>query len=56
MFLGVLHDSPIPRYERQLENIEELALDTIRRKKGVNITKKELRLILEALYEYRVID
>jgi len=56
MFLGVLNDSQIPRYERQLENVEELVLDTIRRKKDVNITKKELELILEALYEFRVID
>ena len=56
VFYGVLNDAPIPRYERQLENVEELVLDTIRRKKDVNITKKELRLILEALYEYRVID
>lgn len=56
MFLGVLNDCPIPRYERQLENVEELVLDTIRRKKDVNISKKELHLILEALYEFRVID
>lgn len=56
MFLGVLNDSPTPRYEKQLENVEELVLDTIRRKKGVYINKKELRLILETLYEFRVID
>jgi len=56
LFLGVLHDSQIPRYEKQLENVEELVLDTIRRKKGVHISKKELHLILEALYEFRVID
>ncbi|WP_341323437.1 hypothetical protein NSQ62_08160 [Solibacillus sp. FSL H8-0523] len=56
MFLGILNDSPIPRWERQLENVDELVLDTIKRKKGVDITKKELHLILEVLYEYRVID
>lgn len=56
MFYGVLRDAPIPRYERQLENVEELVLDTIRRKKNVHISKKELHLILEALYEYRVIE
>ena len=56
MFFGVLNDSPTPRYERQLENVEELVLDVIRHKKGVHITKKELHLILEALYEFRVID
>ena len=56
MFYSVLKDAETPRYERQLENVEELVLDTIRRKKGVNVTKKELRLILDALYEYRVID
>lgn len=56
VFISVLHDAPIPRYEKQLENVEELVLDTIRRKKGVVINKKELRLILDALYEFRVID
>ena len=56
MFKGVLYDAPIPRYEQQLDNVEELVLDTIRRKKDVNITKKELHLILDALYEFRVID
>ena len=56
MFYSVLRDAETPRYERQLENVEELVLDTIRRKKDVHITKKELHLILEALYEYRVID
>ena len=56
MFYGVLHDTAIPSYERQMENVEELVLDTTRRKKDVNITKKELHLILEALYEFRVID
>jgi hypothetical protein len=52
----ILSDTPIPRYERQLQNVDELVLHTIREKKGVNISKKELNLILEALYEYRIID
>lgn len=56
VFLSVLRDAPIPRYEKQLENVEELVLDTIRRKKGVYINKKDLRLILDVLYEFRVID
>lgn len=49
-------NEPIPRYERQLENVNHLVLHTIQDKKGVNITMKELNLILEALYEYRVIE
>ena len=45
----------LPRYERQLENVEELVLDTIR-KKGVNLTRKELDQVLQALHEWRVIE
>lgn len=44
-----------PRYERQLENVSHLVLDTIKRK-GVRINMEELNLILEALYEWRVVD
>lgn len=51
-----LRDEPIPRYERQIENVDELVLHTIRDKKDVNITKKELYKILDALYEWRVIE
>lgn len=56
MFFGVLNDAPIPRYERQLENVDKLVLDTIVNKRGVYINEKELRIILEVLYEFRVID
>jgi len=45
-----------PRFERQLENVEELVLHTIQEKKNVNINKRELHRILDALYEFRVID
>lgn len=44
-----------PRYERQMENVRYLVLDTIKRK-GVRINMEELDLILEALYEWRVVD
>lgn len=52
----LLRDNPIPRYERQMDNVDHLILNTIREKKGVNISMKELNLILEALYEWRVLD
>ncbi|WZL56113.1 hypothetical protein SP3_00054 [Bacillus phage fHSPT3] len=52
----LLRDNPIPRYERQMNNVDHLVLNTIREKKGVNISMKELNLILEALYEWRVLD
>lgn len=48
-------DEKIPRYERQLENVNHLVLDTIR-KKNVYINMKELETILNVLYEYRVIE
>ena len=51
-----LYNYEPPRYERQLKNVEESVLHTIKDKKGVDITKKELELILEALYEWRIID
>lgn len=52
----VSRDNDIPRYERQLKNVDELVLRTIKEKKNIYITKKELYKILDTLYEYRVID
>jgi hypothetical protein len=49
-------DEKIPRYERQLENVNHLVLNTIIHEKNVNITMDELKRILEALYEWRVVD
>ena len=52
----MLFDSkPQTRYEKQLENVDHLVLETIR-KKNVNLTRKELNAVLEALWEWRVID
>ncbi|MNP49408.1 hypothetical protein D3C76_1435910 [compost metagenome] len=51
----ILYDKPIPRYERQLQNVDELVLETIRNK-DVFISKKDLQKILESLYEWRVIE
>lgn len=56
MFFSVMTDPPIPRYERQLENVNHLVLHTIQDKKNIQITMKELDDILKVLYEYRVID
>lgn len=53
---GFLNDKETPRYERQLKNVNHLVLHTIRDKKDVDITMDELEKILEALYEFRVID
>ncbi|MCB5367009.1 hypothetical protein LIP24_10215 [Collinsella aerofaciens] len=44
-----------PRYERQLENVNHLVLDTIN-KKGVYLNMKQLETILKCLYEWRIID
>lgn len=55
MLFTSFDDKPIPRYERQLENVDELVLNTIH-KKGVYLGKSDLKKILEALYEWRVID
>jgi hypothetical protein len=46
----------IPRYERQLQNVNHLVLNTINREKQVNLTEKELNRVLAALYEWRIID
>jgi len=56
MFSSLFNDQPVPRYEKQLRNVDELVLHTIRDKKGVYINKKELNLILEALFEWRIIE
>lgn len=45
-----------PRYKKQMENVEYLVLDTIQKKKEVNINMDDLRSILDALWEWRLID
>lgn len=52
----LLYYNGAPRYERQLQNVDELVLHTLSTKKGVYVTKKELLLILETLHEFRVIE
>jgi DNA-binding transcriptional regulator YhcF (GntR family) len=54
--MGSSYDKDRPRYERQIQNVDELVLNTIREKKHVNITKKEMYQILDALYEWRVVE
>lgn len=44
------------RYEKQLENVEHLVLNTIQEKKNIDISMKDLYEILEVLHEYRVVD
>lgn len=44
-----------PRYERQMENVSHLVLDTIS-KKGVYLNMTQLETVLAALYEWRVIE
>lgn len=46
----------LPRYERQLKNVDELVLHTIKDKHDISISKKELYSVLEVLFEYRVIE
>ncbi len=51
-----LYEDKTPRYEKQLQNVQYLVLDTIH-KKGVGyVDLKDLEKILEALYEWRIID
>jgi hypothetical protein len=45
----------IPRYEKQLENVEYLVLADIK-KKNVSLSKEELFQVLEVLHTWRVID
>lgn len=40
----------IPRYERQLQDVEELVMH------DAKISKERLYEVLEVLYEYRIID
>ena len=56
MFSYLFNDTSIPRYERQLQNVDELVLHTLRDKKNINLTKKELNSVLEVLWEWRVIE
>lgn len=53
---GWLSSEPLRRYELQMQNVDELVLHCIKDKKGVDITKEELNLILEALYEWRIVE
>jgi len=56
MFSYLFNDTSIPRYERQLQNVDELVIHSLKDKKGINLTKKELLLVLETLWEWRVIE
>lgn len=49
-------DEKIPRYERQLQNVEYLVLETIHKKGVTYVNMKDLEKILEALHEWRVIE
>lgn len=49
-------DEKEPRYERQFKNVNHLVLNTIREKKKVNIDMDELEKILDALYEWKIMD
>lgn len=44
------------RYERQIDNVDHLVLNTLQTKHNISIGMKELYQILGVLYEYRVID
>lgn len=55
MFIGA-NKNDLPRYERQIWNVDELVLNTIRKEKNVQISKSQMYDILEVLYDYRVID
>lgn len=50
------NNSNLPRYERQFKNVNHLVLHTIQEKKDVHINMNELEKILDALYEWRIID
>lgn len=50
------HNNLEHRYEKQLDNVEHLVLNTIREKKNININIKDLYDILEVCHDYRVID
>lgn len=56
MIFGFNDDKDLPRYERQLKNVNHLVLNTLREKKNVYIDMDDLEKILDTLYEFRVID
>lgn len=55
MWWGWATEKEVPRYVRQMENVDQLVLDTIN-KKGVYMNMKQLEIVLDCLYEWRVID
>lgn len=45
-----------PRFQKQINNVNHLVLETLRKKHNILLSEKELNKILETLYEFRVID
>lgn len=56
MVFGFTNDKELPRYKQQMKNVNHLVLHTIQDKKNININMSELEKILDALYEWRIID
>lgn len=51
-----LSNSPITKFERQLEYQEELVLHDINKDHSTKISKERLREVLKILHEFRVVD
>lgn len=49
-------DNEIPRYKRQMENVEFLLLDTVKKKTDLNMDIDQLRIICDTLFEWRIMD
>lgn len=56
LFSSTRYNNLEHRYEKQLDNVDHLVLNTIREKKNVYINMEELYKILEVCHDYRVID
>lgn len=44
------------KYEKQLDNVDHLVLNTITEKKNIQISMRDLYEILKVCHDYRVID
>lgn len=56
MLFPLKFNNEVHRYEKQLDNVDHLVLNTINEKKNIRISMKELYEILEVCHEWRVIE
>ncbi len=55
MFHDPFGTDKLPRYERQIKNVNHLVINTLE-KKNIYLSTDQLSEVLDVLYEYRVIE